>query len=519
MLLGRSEEAGLPFSGSGLLAPYSSFLSLRGMPRASAGLGRCTAPAAMPLLPHRYYLTEADVFHVALHEPGGEGADVPEAFVQDLWAGRAFDVAALRTTDGQPVAVLDPGRLNTDAGPDFAGARLRIGAHTWAGDVEVHVTSGGWAAHGHDRDPAYDRTVLHVALRADVWTGRLRRADGTALPEVVLEPLLRAPVRRLLHAFHTRTAPDPPCAASWASVPPSVRGPWVRTLAHARLAADAAAVDRAVAAGRSHADVLHERLFGGLGYAKNAEPLRALARRLPLGLVALLARTAAARDVEALHLGTAGLLPTPADLLDADRATADEAVDYMDRYARLRARLGVEPLAAPAWRFFRLRPANFPPLRVAQAAALLRPGGLLHDDAPLDRLVAAVRAERPLPALRSALDAEPDVFWQTHVRFERRTRARSARIGRSRRDALLVNAVLPVLLSHARHDAALASTVRGLFEHLPAPSDEVTRRFAALGTPPRNALEAHGLHALYRTHCAARRCLTCAVGRSLLAPP
>lgn len=474
----------------------------------------------MPSTPHRFYLTDAAVFHVAFHEPDAAPAQVPEAFVQDLWAGRRFDVRALSTTDGVAVVVLDPGRLNTDAGPDFAGARLRIGDAAWAGDVEVHVTSGSWYEHGHDRDPAYDRTVLHVTLVADVWTGHLRRADGTTLPEVVLHPHLDDSVRRLLHAFYTRHAPDPPCADSWSAVPAHLRASWIAALALERVRAARDDVARAVAAGRDLGDVLHERLFAGLGYAKNSAPLSALARRLPLALVRQVAATASEWDLEALHLGTAGLLPAPGALLGADRATADATMDLRDRYDRLRARLGPPPLEAPGWRFFRLRPANFPPLRVAQAAALVRPGGLLFEQ-PLARLVAAARATEPVDALRATLRAEPTPFWNEHVRLERRTKPYRPALGRTRRDALLVNAVVPVLLCHAEatSDTALEAVALDVLARLPAPNDEVTRRFAALGTRAAHALEGHGLHQLYRTRCTEGRCLACAIGRHLLPPP
>src|SRR5690606_10324207 len=97
-----------------------------------------------------------------------------------------FDTAGLTTTEGAPVVVFDPGRPNTDAGPDFVGARLRIGETDWRGSVEVHTTSSGWFAHRHHTDPRYNSVVLHVTLHADVWTGGLTRADGTAIPEIVL---------------------------------------------------------------------------------------------------------------------------------------------------------------------------------------------------------------------------------------------------------------------------------------------------------------------------------------------
>lgn len=471
---------------------------------------RRPGPPALPLPRTHFYAFADTVYELSLHEPG-TARRIPERLLQELWLAQRFDAAALTTTDGTPLRVLDPGRLNTDSGPDFIGARVRIGTTEWAGSVEVHPASGGWFDHRHHRDPRYNAVVLHVALEADIWTGTLRRADGTIVPELILLPHLGAPLRRLLHGFYTRPRQELPCAAGWAHVPAALRDGYVETLAGERMAARQAALT----AGALE-DHLHERLFAGLGYAKNTEAMRLLARRVPL---ALARRLPDPLDREALHLGAAGLLPSPADLLDSDRQTADYVMALRERFERLNHRLALPVMERTTWLFFRLRPANFPPLRIAQAVALLHPDppGLLHD-APLDRLRRALAADRPVQALRALLRAEPTPFWRTHVRLERATRPRNPAVGRTRADALLVNAVAPVLLADARlrGDAAQARRVREVLRRLPAPSDEVTRRFTALGTAPTDALAAQGLHQLYQTRCRAYRCLTCPIGRYLL---
>ncbi len=463
--------------------------------------------------PFFYGASEA-VYQVTLHEPDGALPRVPEALVHEVWQARRFDHTALVTSGGVPVTVLDPGTYNTDRGPDFRAARLRIGPTEWAGDVEIHTTSGGWFDHKHHLDAAYNGVVLHVALHADIWTGGLLRADGTPLPELILYPHLDAPLRTLLYQFYAHPAGPLLCAASWARVPAEIREAWIEALAVERMQAKR---DRLAVTYLQAPDLealLHGRLFAALGYAKNAEAMTALARRLPLPLVRQIPD---ALDLEALHLGAAGLLPAPADLLRSDRASADYAMDLRERFDRLRLRFDVPAMDRAAWRFFRLRPANFPPLRIAQAVAMLRAGGVLHRD-PLGRLGEALRAAEPAEALRQALRATPGPFWETHVRLEKATKPRAPSIGRSRLDALIANAVVPVLLLHAEQtaDLALEASVFAVLRALPPESDEVTRRFAALGTRPRDAFAAQGLHQLYRTRCAEARCLSCKVGQYLL---
>ena len=467
-------------------------------------------PEATPL----FYGVHDDVFEVTLHEPTGAHPRVPEALVQDVWRAQRLDHAVLHTADGTPLTVLDPGTLNTDSGPDFANAHLRIGETPWHGDVEIHTTSGTWLDHKHHLDARYNSVILHVTLHADIWTGNLLHSDGSPIPELVLHPYLDTPLRQLLYQFYTRPAGDVLCAARWTDVPETIRTTWILELASERIQAK----KNRLAATYLHAPnldaLLHERLFAGLGYAKNAEAMTTLARRLPPALARSIPD---ALDREALHLGTAGLLPTPADLLHSDRTTADYAMDLRERFERLQLQLEIPVMEHTAWRFFRLRPANFPPLRIAQAAALLQPGGLLHDD-PIGKLTQALHADDPVDALRTALRATPGAFWETHVRLEKATKPRDPSVGRSRLNALIANAVVPVLLLHAEQsgDLAFEAAVLELLRQLPPEKDEVTRRFAALGTRPKDALAAQGLHQLYRTRCTEARCLSCPIGQFLL---
>jgi hypothetical protein len=435
---------------------------------------------------------------------------VPEALVHDLWRHQRFDTEDLATTEGPPVQIFDPGQPNDDAGPDFANAHVRIGDMDWRGDVEVHTQSGGWFEHDHHTDPRYDRVVLHVTLRADMWTGGLLRHDESTLPEIVLAPRLDAPLRSLLRAFHMRPDEDAlPCAPRWDEVPASLRRNWIAELAAQRLTNKAQRLNAPLE--RS----LHERLYAGLGYAKNDEPMSTLAERLPPDLLRSLDTP---RDREALHFGVAGLLPEPGDLLDADRPTADYAMGLRDRFRRLQVRLDVPVMEETAWTFFRLRPNNFPPLRIAQAVAWYTDGGLLGAD-PMPRLRSALDSEAPVTALRKALAATPSPFWRTHYHLTKPAAEHDPSLGPSRRDTLLINAVAPALLMDAeqRSAPAQAQAARNVLQSLAAPSDAVVRRFKELGTEVDSAFEAQGLHQLYRRYCTEGRCLDCAIGQHLLA--
>jgi len=459
------------------------------------------------------YPTDGDAPHVAVHEPDARVSTLPEALVQDLWRRQAFDASGLRTTSGEPVAVLDPGALNRDGGPDFTAARVRIGEMEWAGAIEVHRTSGEWLFHRHHEDPAYDRVVLHVVLVADRHTGHLPRADGTKLPEVVLLPHLTDSLRSLLYRFFAHPHPDFPCAPRWAEVPDAVRRPWLRLLAQERLRVRLDALADTYQATADLEEVLWRGVMRGLGYAPNAEPMEALARRVPLARLRALPHRL---DAEALLLGAAGLLPAPSSVPPGDPETTRYVADLHDRFRRQRP--AVLPMPAVGWQHARLRPPNAPARRIAQAAALAAPGGLLHGD-PLAALRDALRAERPRPALRRLFtDAEPGAYWRTHIRPETRVRDSPATIGADRADALLLNAALPVLMlwAEGEGDLPLAEHALDVLAAMPAAEDRITRLYARQGPPASGALEAQGLHHLWATRCTEGRCLSCAVGRWLL---
>ena len=463
---------------------------------------------------YHIYAIDDDQVAVTIHEPSTKTPDVPETLVQDIWEHGRFDTSALLTTDGQPLHIFDTGRPNTDSGADFSEAHLQIGEMAWHGDVEIHRTSSDWFAHDHHEDSRYNSVVLHVTLVADAWTGGLLRADGTPLPELVLYPHLTTPLRQLLHQFHTTDTDALPCASQWDVVPETVRTEWIETLADERLMAKAERLGTRYQATPDEDQLLYERLFAGLGYAKNDAPMESLARRVPLEVARSVDSPV---DLEALYLGVADLIPAPGDLLDADRATADYATTLRRRFQQWQARLDLSCMNREAWTFFRLRPANFPPLRIAQGAALVYDGVLRTAD-PVGAFEKALTAPKPAPAARRLLNVRPGTFWNTHLHLKKRTKPRNPQLGTARIDTLLINAVAPLLALRAEHTdrPAARGRIQALLDALPAERDSVTRRFADLGPPPQSASESQALHHLYRTYCTPGRCLSCAIGRAIL---
>jgi len=469
------------------------------------------APSNRPL-PH-YHHVDDTLFALTVHEPRPE---VPEAFVQDLWRYQRYDATDLRAVGGRTLRVLDPGELNTDRGPDFLNARLLIDGVEWVGAVEVHVQSGGWYAHDHHLDATYDSVVLHVTLYPDMWTGGLLRADESSIPELVLADRLQQPLRALLHAFLKRPDAPLPCAAHWPEVPTSLKTSVVRSLGQQRLRDKAGGIGAQYEAQPAYDELLYLHLARGLGFSKNSDPMTLLAQRIPLRVAR--AEAGDPQTLDALFLGTARLIPAMAELTNVGRRTIAYVEALHERYSDLHARYDLQPVSRQSWQFFRLRPANFPPLRIAQLAACFHPGGLLRDGA-VDRLLQGFDTDDPVAAWTDLLMATtPPPFWRTHYRLGAETDDRSPALGKARIRRLITNAILPLLLLYAeqQENPPLTEALVSLLSQLPAERDAITRRFKAVGDRPRNALMAQGYHALYRSFCTKGRCLSCAIGQHIV---
>lgn len=420
-----------------------------------------------------------------------------EDLLQFIWERRLFDPHGLCTTDGRRIEVVHPGYVQDHGGPDLRDARVRIDGIEWAGTVEVHVRSGEWTVHGHHRDPAYDNVVLHVVFRCD---GPVRCSNGRLPPTVVIGDRIRTQdLQRYQDLFHNGA--DVPCSHLIGRMDPHRLGLWLETILVQRLERRDAEVQRAaIAAGEGNQEVLYRLLLRAFGGHANAGPFDLLATALPWRLVQKY------RDdpvrVAALVFGQAGLL----------------AVDHVDAYPRqlrvehaaLASLHGLRPVPFATWKFARSRPSNFPSIRLAQLAGLLvHSGDDLHGLVTGGDLAALVLALQ-VPALTD--------YWNERYRFDQPSPPSVKRAGRAMAEGIVINAVVPYLvhLSRKRGRPELLDRALEILGRLPAEKNVALDRWAARGVRAIDAGRGQALLELERTHCAPKRCLSCAVGRHLL---
>jgi len=419
-----------------------------------------------------------------------------ESFLHFLWRWRRFDAQNLHTTDGQTLEILHPGEWNDHAGPDFFNAHLRIGDTTWAGNVEMHLRASEWLAHHHSDDAAYDNVVLHVVLEEDQ---PIARASGERIPCLELKGRIPAKILETYQRLEHERAWIP-CQHFFKNIPDIIRLNWLDRLLVERLEQKTAAVAEMLAATENHWEEAFYRLLArNFGLKVNAEPFEALARSLPL--LTLAKHKNDLKQVEALLFGQAGFLEeTFKD--EWPKALAQE-------YKFLKHKYNLAPLAASQWKFLRLRPPNFPTVRLAQFAALV------HQSA---HLFSKILEAKNLRELENLFDVQPGEYWRTHFQFDKPSVKRAKNLGRDFVHLLIINTIAPFLFHYGktREQEDFQKRALHLLEELPPEANAIVDGWSDLDVPAKNAYQTQALIHLKTRYCDAKRCLECAVGNAIL---
>ena len=423
-----------------------------------------------------------------------------EKLLHYIWKHRILPLSELRTTDGRSVEVIDPGLLNMHAGPDFFNAKVRIDGVMWVGNVEIHERSADWFLHGHDTDAAYNNVVLHVAavVDADVVTER-----GDHLPQVQL-----AVPQQVLSNYRRLLAFDryPPCREAVLPLDAIKKRSWLSALVAERLNEKTEAIRRRVALFEgSWEAAFFATMARSFGFGVNSEAFEQWAERLPLMQIAH------HRDdpfqVEAMFMGMAGLLDE-AQMTPATReaALADPYFLSLKReFGYLSRKFRLEPMARQAWRFLRLRPQNFPYIRMSQLAQLYcsRRAGL-----------AEITACESVKQLHAVLQTSVSDYWRTHYTFGKESSLNEKRLSTASLNLLAINAAVPVL--HAwgcyRDDERLVQRALDWLEELPAEDNTYIRLWKECGVEARNAADTQALIQLQHRYCERKDCLRCRFG-------
>ncbi|MFD1144312.1 DUF2851 family protein [Larkinella insperata] len=422
-----------------------------------------------------------------------------EDFLYFIWQFQYFRNTDLRTEEGETLRVIHPGYRNPDSGPDFTQARLLVGNVEWVGTVEAHIRAGDWLLHRHHQDRAYDNVILHIVWEQEAVV--LKRSDGSTIPTLCLSQRVD---RSLLYRYQILLAESGtiPCAGRIAEVEPLRRTAMFDKVLLQRLERKAAGVTSLFRnAGQDWEETTYQLMASAFGFQVNAEPFEQLSRQVPLKI--LHKHRDNLLQLEALLFGTAGLLPgTQPDDYQA-------ALQREYNFLSVKYQLAARQLPAHSWKWARLRPANFPTLRLAQFAKLLT-----YKNSLFSLLIETDESA----ALLRHLQVNPSAYWQTHYRFGKPSDTVLATLGQTSAENLLINAVLPLLVAYSQHKDQPEYRERAvaLLEQLPAENNRITRIWQDLRVPIQTAFDSQASIELYKNYCQAKSCLSCQIGVNLL---
>ena len=416
--------------------------------------------------------------------------------MQYVWKHRLWRSEDMVTNTGKKVRVVDPGLLNTDAGPDFFNAKIEIDGHMWVGNVEMHYRATDWKRHHHDSDKAYDSVILHVVAKDDA---PVRRTNGELIPQLVLEvsPQFNADYASLVGATI-----EVPCATKIKQVPHLTIVEWVEGLAFERLHGKVERIHQLLDSfNGSWEDVCYVTLARNFGFGINNDAFERLARRTPLRLLGK--HSDSVLQIEAMLFGQAGML-------DAQKPGMDSYYNQLcTEYAFLSNKFQLTPMEKESWKLFRIRPQNFPYRRIAMLAQFIEGGFRM-----MNRILEA-EGEKEMRAL---FEVELSGYWTKHYTFGKPNERATATLSRSSTDIILINTVAPLLYAYGELTGNYEMTDKAikLLEDLRAESNSIVSHFVAYGIDCPDALTSQALVQLKREYCDARKCIYCKIGHHLL---
>lgn len=420
-----------------------------------------------------------------------------EDFLHYLWKHRLFKANDLYTNCGQRLEVLSTGIHNQHAGPDFENSKVRIGETLWAGNVEIHINSSDWEKHNHHVDDSYENVVLHVVFNHDK---DLIRKDGSTIPVLTLKD--RIPDELVLkYRSLVENLDWVPCEKHLSRVDSLHVQSWLSRVLVERLEEKCDAVNKLLTEYKqSWDDAFYVMLARNFGFKVNALPFEMLARSLPQHILAR--HKNQPLQIEALIFGQAGFLSI--DVIDEYPGLLQK------EYLFLKKKYSLQPVDRFVWKFLRMRPQNFPTLRLAQFCALVvKSTHLFSRVLEISSVIEVKKFFEDLPVNR---------YWETHYRFDVTSDVSSTQTGEQSIDNILINTVSVFLFAYGKN-MNLPKTVNlaiQLLETLPAEENHITKKFKEAGIKMKGAFSSQAAIQLKKSYCERKKCLHCAIGTKLL---
>jgi hypothetical protein len=414
-----------------------------------------------------------------------------EKLLSFIWQQQYFNKFDLRTAEGEPLDVIFPGTLNPNQGPDFLEATIKIGTHVWSGAVELHVITSDWDVHGHQYDKNYKNVVLHVVWRNDLFS-------DNRLPILELEPLVPSHLLNKYAGWMKRKA-FIPCSNELKFMDSRIVDNWLDWVGGIWIDEKQKSVLELVRnCNFDWEEAFWQALAKNFGYRVNGESFAQLAASIPVKF--LYKHHHNLPQLEALLFGQSNLI--------GNQISEDYPKMLDKEYQFLQSKYRLSPINQPIF-FHRMRPGNFPTIRLAQLAALF------HQTSPL---FARILTIKQLSGLRMLLSVTANDFWHYHYRFGETSAYKIKTAGNQLVDSVIINSVIPFLIAYGKsnNNNEFVHRAEDWLGKMPPESNSITLAYNELGISGKNAAQAQAMMYNKKNYCRPLRCLDCGIGKFIL---
>ncbi|MDF5689364.1 DUF2851 family protein [Aquirufa aurantiipilula] len=419
-----------------------------------------------------------------------------EQILSRIWSKQLFERKNLRSQQGEYLQIIHPGFLNKHAGADFQEAHILLSDFAWIGSVELHVRSSDWLLHAHHQDSSFENVILHVVWIADL---PIYYQDGREIP--TLELCHRVQNTNIMASLEPQ-ANSIACQPFFQEIPHEIKTRMLTLCTEQRMQIKyEAIIDLWNKNNQDWDETFYQSLGKSFGFGLNAEPMLRLTQAIPLKLI--LRNRDRQLGIEAAMMGLAGMLEEP---------IKDEYQWELRReFIHLKKKHQWENafLQMSDWKFLRLRPANFPTIRMAQFSEVIRNNC---------SLLSILLEIQELKVIQTLFEISPSTYWQTHYHFGKKSKKPHKQLGRSTFYSLCINTLIPILLAYAhckKESKYTDKAYRWLFE-MEAENNVISRIYTQLGLEIKNAHDSQACLHWHKNYCQIKKCLSCSIGQHIL---